>query len=92
MIEPNDYEMCKHIADMILEGLSEEEIAKFGYLETDEGKLCYAAAKERPEYWSDMQVDTEAAGCCSYLPIEFLRRHGLEHTGWDKPFKREEPT
>jgi len=75
MIEPNDYEMCTHIADMVLAGLSESEIAKFGYLESAESRLCYAAALERPEYWSRLPLDTEAAGCCSYLPEEFLERN-----------------
>jgi hypothetical protein len=70
MIEPNDYEMCKHIADMVLAGLSEAEIAKFGYLQTEESRLCYAAALERPEYWSSIPLDTEAAGC-AVLSDEF---------------------
>jgi len=72
MIEPNDYEMCKHIADMVMAGLTEAEIAKFGYLQTEESRLCYAAALERPEFWSMTPLDAEAAGCGSELPAELL--------------------
>jgi hypothetical protein len=75
VIEPNDYEMCKHIADMLMEGATEDDLRSFGYLATDESRLCYAAAKERPEYWSNIALDTEAAGCMSYLPEEWLERN-----------------
>lgn len=81
MIEPNDYEMCKHIAEMVVEGATEADVAKFGYLATEEGRLCYAAALERPEYWSQIALDTEAAGCCSYLPELFLE----ENKDWFTP-------
>ncbi len=47
--EPNDYEMCKHIANMVLAGMTEVDIRKFGYLDDAESQLCYTAAKERPE-------------------------------------------
>lgn len=51
MIEPNDYEMAKHIADLLMEGATDSDLRAIGYLTTDESRLCYAAAKERPVYW-----------------------------------------
>jgi len=79
MIEPNDYEMCKHIATMVVGGMSEEAIREFGYLDDEESNLCYQAAKERPLYWASIELSAEAAGCCSFLPeglIEALRQSG----------------
>jgi hypothetical protein len=79
MIEPNDYEMCKHIATMVVGGMSEEAIRQFGYLDDEESKLCYQATKERPLYWASIELSAEAAGCCSFLPeglIEALRQSG----------------
>ena len=72
MIEPNDYEMCKHIADMVLGGASESDLQAIGYLRTDESRLCYAAALERPQYWSNLLLETEAAGCMPSLSDEWL--------------------
>lgn len=72
MIEPNDYEMCKHIADMVLGGASESDLQAIGYLRTDESRLCYAAALERPRYWSNLLLETEAAGCMPSLSDEWL--------------------
>jgi len=79
VIEPNDYEMCKHIATMLVGGMTEEQIREFGYLNDAESQLCYEAAKERPRYWASIELETEAAGCCSSLPEEmeaFLRERG----------------
>lgn len=75
MIEPNDYEMCKHIADLLMEGATEDDLRAVGYLTTDESRLCYSAAKERTVYWSNMALSTEAAGCLSYLPDEWIARN-----------------
>lgn len=75
MIEPNDYEMCRHIAEMVVEGATEADLAMMGYLQTEESRLCYAAAVERPQYWSQIPLETEAAGCSSFLPPEFLERN-----------------
>jgi hypothetical protein len=75
MIEPNDYEMCKHMADMVLEGASESDLQAVGYLRTDESRLCYAAALERPKYWSNLLLETEAAGCMPSLGDEWLERN-----------------
>lgn len=75
MIEPNDYEMTKHIADLLMEGATENDLEAIGYLTTDESRLCYSAAKERPVYWSSMALSTEAAGCMSSLPDEWLERN-----------------
>ena len=72
MIEPNDYEMCKHIATMLVSGMTEEQIREFGYLDDAESQLCYEAAKERPRYWATIELETEAAGCCPYLPAKFV--------------------
>jgi len=81
MIEPDDYEMTKHMADAILSGVSEGELKQMGYLQTESSRKCYAAALERPEYWSEMLLDTEAAGCMSELSPEWL-----EHTkDWFTP-------
>jgi len=75
VIEPNDYEMCKHIADLLMEGATEDDLRAIGYLTTDESRLCYSAAKERTVYWSNMALSTEAAGCLSYLPDEWIARN-----------------
>ena len=75
MIEPNDYEMARHIADLLMEGATESDLTAIGYLTTDESRLCYEAAKERPVYWSSIALATEAAGCMSYLPKEWLERN-----------------
>jgi len=75
VIEPNDYEMCKHIADLLMEGATEDDLRAVGYLTTDESRLCYSAAKERTVYWSNMALSTEAAGCLSYLPDEWIARN-----------------
>ena len=75
MIEPNDYEMAKHIADLLMEGATESDLRAIGYLTTDESRLCYQAAKERPVYWSSMALSTEASGCMSSLPKEWLERN-----------------
>lgn len=75
MIEPNDYEMARHIADLLMEGATESDLRAFGYLTTDESRLCYEAAKERPVYWSSIALATEAAGCMSSLPEEWLERN-----------------
>jgi hypothetical protein len=75
MIEPNDYEMCKHIADMVLGGASESDLQAIGYLRTDESRLCYAAALERPQYWSNLLLETEAAGCMPSLSDEWLENN-----------------
>jgi hypothetical protein len=72
--EPNDYEMCKHIANMVVAGMTEEDIRMFGYLDDAESQLCYIAAKERPEYWSRLELESEAAGSGSFLPDELLER------------------
>jgi len=77
--EPNDYEMCKHIAIMLVSGMTEEEIRKFGYLDDAESQLCYKAAKERPSYWARMELESGGAGACSSLPPEmeeFLKARG----------------
>jgi hypothetical protein len=75
VIEPNDYEMTRHIADLLMEGATENDLEAIGYLTTDESRLCYSAAKERPVYWSNMALSTEAAGCMSALPDEWLERN-----------------
>jgi len=77
--EPNDYEMCKHIATMLVGGMTEQEIRKFGYLDDAESQLCYKAAKERPSYWARMELESGGAGACSYLPPKF--RAALEERG-----------
>jgi len=70
--EPNDYEMCKHIATMILGGMTEQEIRRWGYLADTESQLCYKAAKERPSYWARMELESGGAGACSSLPEEMV--------------------
>lgn len=75
MIEPDDYEMTKHLADAILSGVSESDLKQMGYLTTESSRVCYQAALERPEYWSEMLLDTEAAGCSSEVSPEWLERN-----------------
>jgi hypothetical protein len=62
---------------MIVEGLSEHDISKFGVLNTDEGRLCYAAALENPKYWSQIGLEVEAGWCCSGLPQGLREYLGL---------------
>lgn len=82
-VEPDNYAECKHIATMILEGASESDLQAVGYLRTDESRLCYSAALERPRYWSNLLLDTEAAGCMTELSPEWLE--GAKD--WFKPRK-----
>jgi hypothetical protein len=56
----------------VLGGASESDLQAIGYLRTDESRLCYAAALERPQYWSNLLLETEAAGCMPSLSDEWL--------------------
>lgn len=71
-IELDNYAECKRMAAMILEGASESDLQAVGYLRTDESWLSFSAALERPRYWSNLLLDTEAAGCMTELSPKWL--------------------
>ena len=81
MIEPDDYEMTKHIAIFVLGGSSEDDLKKMGYLETDESRRCYTAALERPNYWANLELESSGAGCMPSLGDEWLE----DNKDWFKP-------